>query len=94
MEDLVHRADLIEQPFKNVRGRQYRRNPRDKQQGQAKVFEGEIYLEEERQKKADGELEQDAKKREQDRVDDRSPEYRVGNGGQVLRQLIDFGVAK
>src|SRR5437879_3814802 len=88
MQDLIDRADLIEEAFKNVRGRQHRRDPRDKQQRQAKAFEREISLEEERQEKTDDELQQDAEKREQDGVNDRPPKDRVRDGGLVLCEPV------
>src|SRR5260370_28242287 len=93
MGDLIYRADLIEQPFKNVRGRQHRRDPRDKQYCKCEVLERKISLKEQRQEKTDREVEQDAEKRKKDCVYNRSPENRVGNGGLVLREPVERHVS-
>src|SRR6195256_7056910 len=93
MEDLIYRANLVEQSFKYVRGRQHRRDPWDKQQRQAKVFERKVSLEEQRQEKTDRELEQNTEKREKDGVDDCPPENRIRYGGLVLGEPVERHVS-
>src|ERR1700676_1307165 len=88
MGDLVDGADLIKQPFKDVRGSQHRRDPGDEQQGETKILQRKIYLEQEGQQKTNGELEEDAKKSKQQGVNHSSPENRVGECHLVLGQSV------
>jgi hypothetical protein len=73
MEDLIYRANLVEQPFQYIRGCQHRQDLRDKRQHQTKVFEREVNLKDRRQEKTDLESEQDAEKREKDGVGNSHP---------------------
>src|SRR5215469_14011545 len=93
MAKSIDRPGFIEQAFKNIRGRQHGRNPRNKQQRQTKVLEREVCLEKQSQQKADRELEEDAEESEKDGVDQRPPENRVRECGLILGEAIERHVS-
>ena len=87
--DPVYWADFVEKPFEDVRRRQHGRDPWNKQRGQAEVLEREVRLKEQRQKKADRELEEDAEERKKKRVDQGLPENGVREGRLILSEAVE-----
>ena len=85
----INWTDFVEETFENVRRRQHGRDPWNKQCGQAEILEREIRLEEQRQEKADRELEKNAKEREKKRVDQRLPENWVRESRLILSEAVE-----
>jgi hypothetical protein len=86
MRNLVDRANLIEQAFESIGGRQNGNDPRNQKQRNQYVLERETILKKQSQQEADRELKQDAAKREKNRVLKRLPKRAVRQALRIIAE--------